>query len=117
MIFVHAQSIELFLRGGEVGLCILLSVFGLFQHGLRDGAVREQVLGAHEGLIRQLLVIGGFEVGVEGVGDVRALDFQKKLALLYVIVESSFDIDDAAIGHGDDWHLAIDVGEHRSGCG
>ena len=46
MVLVHAQSLQLLFGCGEVGLGILLRILGLLQHGLRDGAVLEEILGA-----------------------------------------------------------------------
>ena len=53
VVLVHAQSLQLLFGGGEVGLCVLLGVFGLLQHGLGDGAVLEKIFGAHVSLVGQ----------------------------------------------------------------
>ena len=66
MVLVDAESLQLLFGGGEVGLGVFLGVLGLLEHGLRDGAVLEEILGAHVGLVGQLLVVDGFQIGVEG---------------------------------------------------
>jgi hypothetical protein len=63
MILVHAQRIQLLFGSIQIGLGVLLRVLGLLQHGLRDGAVLEEIVGAKEGLVGHVLVVGGFEVG------------------------------------------------------
>ena len=73
MVLVDAESLQLLFGGSQIGLRVLLRVFGLLQHGLRDGAVLEEVLGAEVCLVGELLVVDGLQIGVEGVGDVGAL--------------------------------------------
>jgi hypothetical protein len=67
MVLVHAERLQLLFGGRQVGLGVLLRVLGLLQHGLRDGAVLEQILGAHVSLVGQLLVVGGLQIGVEAL--------------------------------------------------
>ena len=79
-----------------------LRVLGLLQHGLGDGAVFVEVLGAEIRLVVQLLVVHGLEVGIEGVGDVGALHLKEELAFFHVVVEARLDIDNTAVGERDD---------------
>ena len=73
MVLVHAERLQLLFGRRQVGLGVLFRVLGLLQHGLRDGAVLEQILGADVSLVGQLLVVDGLQISVEGVGDVGAL--------------------------------------------
>ena len=75
----------------------------------------EEILGAQVGLVGELLVVDGFQVGVEGVGDVRALHFEEQLAFFHVVVEAGLDVDHAAVGQRDDGNLAGDVGKDGAG--
>ena len=45
-----------------------------------------------------MLVIDGFQIGIEGVGDVRTLDLQEKLAFFYVVIQARQNIHDATAG-------------------
>ncbi len=71
--------------------------------------------GAKVGFVGELLVIHRFEIGIEGVGDVGTLHLEEQLAFFDVVVEAGLDVDDAAIGEGDDGNFARDVGEDAPG--
>ena len=77
----------------------------------------QKILGAQVGLVGQLLIVHGLEIGIEGGGYVGALHAEEQLALLHVVVEAGFDVDHATIGEGDYRDFAGDVGEDcASGC-
>ena len=115
VVLVNAESFQLLFGGSEVGFGVLLRVFGLLQHGLRDCAVLEQIVGPHVSHVGHVLVVGRLEIGVEGAGDVRALHLQQQLALLHVVVEAGLDVHHAAVGDRDDRNLARDVGKDGAG--
>ena len=116
MILVHAEDLQLLdPRQSRSALASLLGVVGLLEHGLGNRAMLEQILRAEVGLVGQLLVIDRLQIGIEGIGDVRALHPEQQLALLHVVVEAHLDIDDAAVGEGDDRNLARDIREDGSG--
>ena len=75
----------------------------------------EKIVGAHIGLVGELLVVDCFQIGVEGIGDVRALHAEQQLALFHVVVKARFDVDHAAIGKRDDRNFAGDVGKDGPG--
>ena len=62
-----------------------------------------------------MLVVDGLEVGVEGGGDVGALDFHHQLALVDVVAQADVESDDAAVGEGENGDLAGDVGIDGAG--
>ena len=115
MVLVHAEGLQLFFGCGDVGLGVLLSVLRLFQHGLGNGAVLEQILGATIALVGELFVVGCFQICVESTCDVGALHLHQQLSLLHVVVEAGPDVHDAAVRHRDDGDLARDIGKDGAG--
>ena len=67
-------------------------------------------------MLAKLLVVGGFQIGIECIGDVGALHLEQQLAFLHVVVEAGLDVDHAAIGQRDDGNFARDVGKDCAGC-
>ena len=61
MFLVDAESLQLLFGCCQIGLRIFLGSLRLLQHGLRNRAVLEKILGAEIGLVRKLLVIDGFQ--------------------------------------------------------
>jgi len=115
MIFVDAEDFQLFFRGGEVGLGIAFRGVSLLNHGLGDGSVLEEILCTEVGLVGELLVVHSFEISVEGAGDVGALDLEEELTFLHVVIEARLDVDDPAVGEGDDGDLARYVRKDGAG--
>ena len=74
-----------------------------------------EVLCADIRFICKLLVVHRLEIHIEGIGNIRALYFQDKLALLHVVVEPGLDVDDAATGKRNDGHFAGDIRIDRAG--
>ena len=59
MILIDTKDLQLLFSASEIGLGVLFRVFSLLDHGLRDGAVLEQIFSAEIGLVGQLLIVDG----------------------------------------------------------
>src|ERR1700679_3160627 len=115
MILVDAEDFELLFGGDEVGLGIVFAGLCGFLLGLRDGTLVEEQVVAIEGDGSEVLVVYGLEVGVEGDGDVGALNFHDELAFMDVIAETDVEGDNSAIGEGEHGNLARDIWIDRPG--
>lgn len=115
MIFVDAEDFELLFGGDEVGLGIVFAGLCGFLLGLRNGTLVEEQVVAIEGDGSEVLVVHGFKVGVEGGGDVRALNFHDELAFVDGIAKADVECDHSAIGEGEHGNFARDIRIDRAG--
>ena len=107
-LFIYAEDAELLLGGGEVpDFGVVLAVLGATWSWLsRMAPTVEQEFVAVERDLGEVLVVDGLEVGVEGGGDVGALDFHDELALVHDVAEADVQSYYAAVGEREDQDLA-----------
>ena len=114
MFGIIAQQFQMFRRGVERRLCVVLIVLCGFQILHCDGAVIEQELRAVQCLARKKLVGDGLAIRVVTARDIVASDAEQQLAFLDRVAEARADIHDASRGQRDHRHRASNVGIHRS---